>query len=323
MSCSGILITGASGFVGRALCAALVKNGYMIRAALRDATEFSGTECETVKVPTIDPHTDWTEALRGMAAVIHLAARVHVMHDVALNPLEEFRKVNVAGTEQLARSAAARGVRRFVYVSSIKVNGDTTREGRKFVVSDIPNPQDYYGISKAEAEQVLHRVSNETGMEIVIIRPPLVYGTGVKGNFAQMMQVLTKDTPLPLASVQNLRSLVYVENLVDALILCATHPAAAGKTYLVSDGEDISTPDLLRMLGNAMGHPARLFSCPPALLKFVGCLMGKSAQIERLLDSLQIDISKICSELGWRPPFTVQEGLRLTGNASLKNRAGV
>jgi nucleoside-diphosphate-sugar epimerase len=317
------LITGASGFVGRALCAALVKNGYMIRAALRDAAEFSGAECENVRVPTIDPHTDWTEALHGMAVVIHLAARVHVMHDVALNPLEEFRKVNVAGTEQLARSAAASGVRRFVYVSSIKVNGDTTREGRKFVASDLPNPQDYYGISKAEAEQVLHRVSNETGMEIVIIRPPLVYGTGVKGNFAQMMQVLAKDVPLPLASVQNLRSLVYVENLVDALILCATHPAAAGKTYLVSDGEDISTPDLLRMLGNAMGHPARLFSCPPALLKFVGCLMGKSAQIERLLDSLQIDTNKICSELGWRPPFTVQEGLRLTGNASLKNRAGV
>jgi nucleoside-diphosphate-sugar epimerase len=309
-----MLVTGANGFVGRALCHALVGKGYKVRVAVRDATRFAMTGCEVIKVPTVDENADWSEALGGMTTVIHLAARVHVMRDVAANPLEEFRRTNVEGTERLARSAAARGVKRLVYVSSIKVNGEEMGGGYAYTEQDMPSPQDPYGISKWEAEQALHRVARETGLEVVIVRPPLVYGPGVKGNFAQMLKVLTKGLPLPLASVENRRSLVYVGNLVDALILCAMHPAAAGQVYLVSDGEDIPTPDLLRRLGEALGRPARLFPCPPALLNLAGLLTGKSAQIERLLGSLQVDSGKIRRELNWTPPYTLQQGLQATAD---------
>lgn len=312
------LITGANGFVGRALCAELHERGFAVRAAVRSANvEFDDLEREIVGA--IDAETDWTNALHGVDVVIHLAARVHVMLDDASDPLEAFRRVNVAGTEHLARSAAASGVRRLVYVSSIKVNGEASSEGEKFSESDMPAPQDPYGVSKCEAEQALYRVAAETGLEVVIIRPPLVYGAGVKGNFAQMLKVLHKGIPLPLASVNNRRSLVYVGNLVGALILCATHPAAAGQTYLVSDGEDISTPDLLRQLGAAMGHPARLFSCLPVLLKLAGGLTDKADQVERLLGSLQVDSSKIRRELGWQPPFSLQQGLQATAESSRQN----
>jgi nucleoside-diphosphate-sugar epimerase len=305
------LITGANGFVGSALCKELSQKGYAVRAAVRSENVRSN-DIERTVVGTIDGETDWGKALIGVRVVVHLAARVHVMSDESSDPLAEFRKINVAGTEHLARSAAASGVQRFVYVSSIKVNGEATCAEKKFSELDTPSPQDPYGISKWEAEQALHRVAAETGLEVVIIRPPLVYGAGVKGNFAQMLKVLTKGIPLPLASVDNRRSLVYVGNLVDALILCATHPAAAGQTYLVSDGEDVSTSDLLRQLGTAMGHPAHLFHCPQALLRLAGRLLGKADQIERLLGSLQVDSGKIRRELDWMPPFTLQEGLRLT-----------
>lgn len=320
-----MLVTGANGFVGSALCAALKNKGHAVRAALRDPAEFAIDGCEIARVPALDANTDWRDALSGVATVIHLAARVHVMRDDASDPLEAFRRVNVAGTERLARSAAASGVKRLVFVSSIKVNGEVTgiadsterrvlsAEGRRvFREDDIPSPQDPYGISKWEAEQALHRIAKETGLEVVIVRPPLVYGAGVKGNFAQMLKVLAKGIPLPLASVRNLRSLVYVGNLADALILCATHPAAAGQTYLVSDGEDISTPGLLRRLGESMGHPARLFPCPLTLLEAAGWLIGKSGQVERLIGSLQIDSGKIRRELDWTPPYTLRQGLQAT-----------
>jgi nucleoside-diphosphate-sugar epimerase len=273
---------------------------------------------EEVVVGPIDGKTDWSEALAGVEVVIHLAARVHVMRDDATDPLDEFRKVNVAGTERLARSAAASGVKRLVYVSSIKVNGESTGEGEVFTEADVPSPQDPYGVSKWEAEQVLSHVSQETGLEVVIVRPPLVYGAGVKGNFVQMLGVLAKGVPLPLASVHNLRSLVYVGNLVDALIVCAKHAGAAGQTYLVSDGEDVSTTDLLRQLGTAMGCPARLFSCPHALLKLAGRLTGKAEQVERLLGSLRVDSGKIRRELNWSPPYTLGQGLRLTADQSAR-----
>ena len=305
------LVTGANGFVGRALCKELSQKGYAVRAAVR-SENVKFNDIERTIVGTIDGETEWGKALIGVRVVVHLAARVHVMSDESSDPLAEFRKINVAGTEHLAHSAAASGMKRFVYVSSIKVNGEATCTEKKFSELDTPSPQDPYGISKWEAEQALHRVATETGLEVVIVRPPLVYGAGVKGNFAQMLKVLTKGIPLPLASVDNRRSLIYVENLVDALILCATHPAAAGQTYLVSDGEDVSTPDLLRQLGTAMGHPAHLFHCPQALLRLAGRLLGKADQIERLLGSLQVDSGKIRRELDWIPPFTLQEGLRLT-----------
>lgn len=303
------LVTGANGFVGGSLCAELYRRGYAVRAAVRSANLWVD-DCERVIVGSIDSGTNWSAALCGVDVVIHLAARVHVMNESAADPLAEFLRVNLYGTENLARQAARAGVKRLVYVSSIKVNGERTI--LPFTEMDEPNPQDPYGVSKYEAEQALHRVAAETGLQIVIVRPPLVYGAGVKGNFAQMVKVLRSGIPLPLASVRNLRSLIYVGNFVDALIVCATHPAATGQTYLVSDGEDISTPDLLRRLGAAMGHPARLLPCPVALLQFGGRLLGKSEQVERLLGALRVDNSKICCELQWSPPYSLQQGLCAT-----------
>lgn len=290
-----------------------MRRGSHVKGATRSAHELP-VGVESAIVDSIDNETNWADALYGVDIVIHLAARVHVMKDVSVDPLAEFRKINVAGTEQLARCAAKSGAKRFVYVSSIKVNGEQTSATQPFTELDEANPQDPYGISKWQAEQALQRIAQETGLEVVIVRPPLVYGPEVKGNFAQMLKVLAKGIPLPLASVNNLRSLIYVENLVDALIVCASHPAAAGQTYLVSDSEDISTPNLLRQLGVAMGHPARLFPCPPALLKLAGRLTGKGEQVERLLDSLQLDSNKIRRELDWTPPYTLEQGLRATAD---------
>lgn len=311
---AGILVTGANGFVGRVLCTELVRRHYTVSGAVRHESGYETKKYPIVRIEEIGPTTDWKPALQGIDAVIHLAARVHIMQDGARDPLSEFRNINTAGTEQLANSAAACGVRRLVYVSSVKVNGEATHDGRKYNEEDAPCPQDPYGVSKFEAEQALQRVAAKTGLEIVIVRPPLVYGPGVKGNFAQMLKVLAKGIPLPLASVRNLRSLVYVENLVDALIVCATHPGAGGQTYLVSDGEDISTSGLLSRLGDAMGHPSRLFFCPPGLLKLVGQLSGKSDQIGRLLGSLQVDSGKIRRELNWIPSYSLQQGLQATAD---------
>lgn len=316
-----VLVTGASGFIGQSVCSKLLRQGFLVRGALRKNNEFqNGIELNVVG--EINGVTEWGNALAEVDIVIHLAARVHIINDVAVEPLAEFRQVNVLGTESLARQAVRAGVRRLVYVSSIKVNGEETEGALSYSERDVAVPRDPYGISKWEAEQVLHRVAKETGLEVVIVRPPLVYGSGVKGNFVQMLSVLSKGVPLPLSLVKNRRSLIYVENLADALILCATHPAADGQTYLLSDGDDVSTPDLLRQLGAAMGRPARLFPCHSVLLKLAGHLFGKSEQIERLLGSLRIDSGKIRRELNWHPPYTLQEGLRKTGEsfvARLKN----
>lgn len=312
-----VLVTGANGFIGRVLCDELIKHGHAVRAAVRSSTGADNADCEIVKISNINSETNWADALRNVSTVIHLAARVHVMHDKASDPLEEFRRVNVAGTLHLARSAAASGVKRLVYVSSIKVNGEETRGEVKFTELDEPSPQDPYGISKCEAEQALRLVAQETGLELVIVRPPLVYGPGVKGNFAHMLNMLAKRIPLPLASVNNLRSLVYVGNIADALIVCSIHPSAVGQTYLISDGDDISTPELLRQLSIAQGHVARLLPCPPIFLRLAGTLLGKSSQIERLLGSLRVNSDKIQKELDWVPPYRLQEGLRRTGEASV------
>ena len=305
-----ILVTGANGFVGRALCAALSQAGYEVLAAVRQTIpEYSVPQ---VIVGSGATSIDWRKALQGVDTIIHLAARVHVMFDSANDPLTEFRKVNTVGTEHLARSSAASGVKRFVYVSTIGVNGLLTYENSKFCEESIANPHNPYSLSKWEAEEVLKKVASETGLDVVIVRPPLVYGLGAPGNFAQLISVLKRGLPLPFALVRNKRSLIYVGNLVDALLLCATHPAAAGQTYLVSDGEDLSTSDLLHNLSTLMGRSPRLFAFPTALLKLAGHLTGKSKQIEQLLCSLQLDSSKIRRELGWKPPFTLQEGLNKT-----------
>lgn len=305
-----ILVTGANGFIGRVLCPALQQRGHAVRKAVR--AQSGNVPADTVAIGHIDQQTDWTAALQGVDAVIHLAARVHVMRESALDPLAAFRRINVAGTEHLARAAAAAGVKRLVYVSSVKVNGEETAPGEKFSEDDAPAPQDPYGVSKLEAEQALHLVAHDTGLEVVIVRPPLVYGPGVKGNFRQMLNVLGTGLPLPLATIHNLRSLIYVENLADALIACATHASAAGETYLVSDGEDISTPALLRTLGKALGKRAWLLPLPMGLLKKLAKLARKGPQAERLLGSLCVDSGKIRSQLDWMPPHALQHGLQAT-----------
>ncbi len=305
-----VLVTGANGFIGRVLCAALTQHGYAVRGAVRSSTASTQTPC--MAVGEITEQMDWSVALTDVDVVIHLAARVHVMRDTAVDPLAEFRRVNTAGTEHLARCAAASGVKRFVYVSSIGVNGSRTAVDEKFSEMDVPHPHNAYAVSKLEAEQALGRIARETGFQMVIVRPPLVYGPGVKGNFAQMLAMVAKGVPLPFASVHNRRSLIYVENLVDALIACVSHTAAAGQTYLVCDGEDVSTPDLLRQLAVAMGVPSRLFPCPVMLLRLAGKLTGQSQQLDRLLSSLQVDNGKIRRDLNWYPPYSLQQGLQAT-----------
>jgi len=248
--------------------------------------------------------------LGGIDVLVHCAARVHVMHENTSDPLSEFRRVNVAGTLALARQAATAGVRRFIFLSSVKVNGEETVLSHSYRADDVPSPQDPYGISKLEAEQGLMKVAADTGMEVVIIRPPLVYGSGVKGNFASMMKLVEKGLPLPLGAIHNKRSLIGIDNLVDLIIRCIDHPAAANQVFLAGDGEDLSTTELLRGVANAMGKPARLIPVPAVLLQLGATLLGKKAMAQRLLGSLQVDISKTCEVLDWKPPYTVEEGLR-------------
>ncbi len=306
-----ILATGASGFVGQALCSALIERGYEVRGAVRQEAAVLPPGMEKTVVGPMDGNTDWSDALRGIDCVIHLAARVHVMHEKSSDPLTEFRKVNVEGTVRLAEAAAAAGVKRLVYVSSIKVNGEATFE-RPFSESDAPNPPDPYGVSKWEAEMALQKISAETGLEIVIVRPPLVYGPGVGGNFARMLGWIEKGIPLPLGSVRNRRSMIYVENLADALIHCATRPEAANETFLVSDAKPVSTPELVRILSEKMGVKPAIFPLPLALLAMLGKLAGKSAEVERLTGSLEIDSSRIRKMLGWNPPHAMADGMAET-----------
>jgi UDP-glucose 4-epimerase len=304
-----ILVTGASGLVGRVLCAELFRRGYEVQGAVRLA--LAGVDDFDQKIiPFINGETDWSLALSDMQTVIHLAARVHVMADKAENPLAEFRRINTQGTLNLARQAAAAGVRRFVFVSSVKVNGEMTLPGHPFKADDAPAPLDAYGISKMEAEQGLHELAAKTGMEVVIIRPPLVYGPGVKANFAAMMRWLRRGVPLPLGAIDNRRSLVALDNLVDLIVTCISHPAAANQTFLVSDGEDVSTTQLLRRMGQALGRPARLLPVPAGLLELGAALVGRRDMAQRLCGSLQVDIEKTCQLLGWCPPLTLDEGLK-------------
>lgn len=306
------LITGATGFVGRSLCEKMLNSGWLVRGTVRSGKYLTGipTGVEIVQIQSIGPTTDWSLVLNGVGVVVHLAARVHVMNDTVADPLAAFREVNVVGTERLARMAAASGVKRFVFLSSVKVNGEGGN--RPYTEQDISAPEDAYGVSKWEAEQALRKIAAETGLEVVIIRPPLVYGPGVKANFLRMLGVINRGILLPLASINNRRSLIYLENLVDAIITCINHPKAAGQTYQVSDGEDVSTPELIRRVAAALGRPARLFPFPPSLLRFAGKLFGKSDAVERLVGLLTIDNSKIRRELGWKPPYTMEQGLKET-----------
>lgn len=304
---SRTLITGATGFVGSALMARLQAEGLQPLSTCRNA--LLNERC--VAAPPLEAGGDWSGLLKGVDTVVHTAARVHVMRDTSSNPLDAFRAVNVKGSLNLARQAESAGVKRFVFISSVKVNGEETRHGRPFAAGDNPAPEDVYGISKAEAEAGLRAISAETGMELVIIRPPLVYGAGVKGNFAAMMRAVAHGLPLPFGAVtDNRRSLVGLDNLVDLIVTCIDHPAAANQTLMVSDGEDLLTAGLLRRLGAAMGKPARLLNVPPALLSAAAAMIGKRAVAQRLLGNLQVDISHTCRTLDWKPPISVDEGLR-------------
>jgi nucleoside-diphosphate-sugar epimerase len=303
------LVTGAGGFVGKSLCAALSMRGLMVRAAVR-SVHGGSDEFDGVLIGAIDPKTDWSVALQGVSTVVHLAGRVHIMKDVAEDPLSEFRRVNVESTLSLASQAAAAGVKRFVFISSVKVNGESTRPGSAFTETDAPSPQDAYAQSKHEAEQGLRQIAAETGMEVVIIRPPLVYGPGVKANFAALVRGVRRGWPLPLGALRNRRSLVGLGNLVDFIVTCTTHPQAANQTFLVSDGQDLSTADLVRALARAAGVPARLPSVPVWALRGAAALLGKGDAVQRLCGNLQVDITKAREVLGWVPPVSVEEGLR-------------
>lgn len=311
------LITGANGFVGQPLCAELHNQGYSVRAAVRSANLLIENR-DTMPVGSIDGDTNWTKALLGVDVVIHLAARVHVMDELAADPLVEFLKVNLHGTQNLALQAARVGVKRLVYVSSVKVNGEETHGQRSYNEQDIPAPQEPYSVSKWQAEQALRSIAQETDLEIVIVRPPLVYGPGVKGNFIALLAAINKGLPLPLAGASNARSLVYVGNLVDALIVSATHSAAVGQTYMVRDGEDISTSLLVEKIAEALKRNNRSFYFPPSLLRAAAAMLGRSAQIERLFGSLRVNDAKLRSELGWIPPYTMAQGLRVTADHYLR-----
>ena len=286
---------------------------------MRHATGLTGTT--VVEAGDLTAQTDWSLTLAGADAVVHLAARVHVMHDTEADPLTAFRAVNVDGTLNLARQAAVSGVKRFVFISSVKVNGEVTQPRQAFSEADVSSPQDAYGQSKHEAEQGLRQIASTTGMEVVIIRPPLVYGLGVKANFASLMRAVQRGWPLPLGAVHNQRSFVALGNLVDFIVTCITHPKAANQTFLVSDGEDLSTPDLIRRMARAMNRPARLLSVPTFVLKAVAAMLGRCGMAQRLCGSLQVDISKSRQLLGWNPPFSVDEGLKrvVGGNWRLGN----
>jgi nucleoside-diphosphate-sugar epimerase len=312
-----VLVSGASGFVGTALCAELFHLDYYVRAAVR-STPIQATNIETESVGEINGDTDWSQALTGIKVVVHLAARVHVMKDNAANPLEASRKVNVNGTLTLARQAAKAGVQRFVFISSIKVNGENTLPTQPYTAETQPAPIDPYGISKREAEDELRQLAIQTGMDVVIIRPPLVYGPGVKGNFQTMLHWLEMGVPLPLGAIHNKRSFVALDNLIDLIVTCINHPAAANQTFLVSDDEDLSTTELLQRLGNALGKPARLLPLPARLLKTGAMLLGKRDIAQRLCDSLQVDISKTRALLNWNPPVTVDEALKKTATDFLQ-----
>jgi len=307
-----ILVTGPTGFVGNAFVRKAANDGAFkgVIAASRRKGLFWPDRVMSAVVDDLSSTTSWAVALQGVEAVVHCAARVHVMHDDATDPLSAYRQVNVEGTLNLARQAAQSGVRRFVFVSSVKVNGESTMPCQPFTTDDVPAPADPYGVSKLEAEQGLRDIEVRTGMEVVIVRPPLVYGPGVKANFASMMHWVARGIPLPLGSIHNRRSMVALDNLVDLLTTCCNHPAAAGQTLLVSDDEDVSTTDLLRRTAVAMGKPSRLVPFPESLLNFGATLLGKRDLAHRLCGSLQVDIVKTRKVLDWKPPLTLDQGLR-------------
>jgi nucleoside-diphosphate-sugar epimerase len=318
-----VLITGADGFIGSALCRRMLDEGWGVYGAIRSSAQkhLLPRGINVLEVGSIDAYTEWEPVICGIDIIVHLAARVHVIDDHASDPLTTYREINVAATKRLAQIAESKKVRRFVFVSSIKVNGEGGSD--PYTEKNQPAPVDPYGVSKLEAENVLHDIAGKRGLEIVILRPPLVYGPGVKANFLKLIKMISIGIPLPLAGLNNLLSMIYLGNLIDAILTCLCHPKAAGQTYLLSDGEDVSTPELIRRISFALGKPARLFPFPPVMLKMAGIITGKSAVMDRLLRSLTIDCSKIRRELNWQAPFSMDQGLKETAEWYLKQRSEV
>jgi nucleoside-diphosphate-sugar epimerase len=308
-----VLVTGASGFVGQGVCADLPSRGYSVRSVVRRNSEVGlPTGEQRFVMGDLDERSDWTAALAGIDSVVHLAGRVHLIQDTAADPLADYRRMNVALTLNLARQAAISGVRRFVFVSSIKVNGAVTPFGQPFTAEDEPRPKDPYAVSKYEAEQALMQLAGKTGMEVVILRPVLVYGPGVKANFLEMIGWLLRGVPLPLGALDNRRSVVALDNLVDCIATCLHHPAAANQVFLVSDGDDITVEALLRRTAAALGRRARLLPVPKFVLGMMGRIVGKEASVQRLSTALQVDISKTRQLLRWAPPVPVDVALMKT-----------
>lgn len=305
-----VLVTGASGLVGRRLCETLVRQGKAVRTVVRQ-TGLALPNVQQVGLGDLYGGTDWQAVLNGVDTVVHLAARVHVMHDTSADPLAAFRRVNVEATLNLARQAADAGVRRLVFVSSVKVNGEASHPGRPLTELDAAAPQDPYAVSKWEAEQGLLHLARSTGLQVVIIRPPLVYGPGVGANFAALARAVSRGWPLPLGAVHNRRSLVALDNLVDLIVVCLAHPGAANQIFFVSDGQDLSTAELVRGLAQAAGVGVRLLPVPTGLLMLLGRAVARASSVQRLCGDLQIDITKARQILGWQPVVTTEEGFRM------------
>lgn len=304
-----ILLTGANGFLGMRIFKSLQKNtNFKVKATIRQPIRSNVNN--VFELLDLTKNTNWSKILFSQNVIIHTAARVHVMKDNVSNPLEEYRRVNVQGTLNLARQSVLAGVKRFIFISSVKVNGEETFLGKPFTEEDKPSPRDPYSLSKWEAEQGLRQIEKETGLEVVIIRPPLVYGPFVKGNFANMIKFVVSGVPLPFGKIFNKRSLIAIDNLVDLIITCIDHPNAANQLFLVSDGKDLSTTELLKAIGKAKGISSKLIPIPVSILLIGFCLIGKKFLAQKLLCSLQVDISKAYKLLGWTPLVSIEEGLK-------------
>ncbi len=306
-----ICVTGITGFIGTAVCHRILNEGFSVVGTCRNYNNKNHlSRVSLFEIGDIDVKTSWEAALKGADAVVHTAARTHVVNETAIDPLAIYRQVNLHGTANLARQAAESGVKRFIFLSSVKVNGEASPIA--YTESDEPSPKDAYGISKMEAEQVLAEIADGTGMSVFILRPPLVYGPNVKANFLKLIRLVDRGMPLPLGSVDNQRSLIYVGNLADAIVRCIRHTETTSKTYLVRDGVDVATPELIRMIASALGKPARLFKISPKLLRAITRLAGRERDADRLIESLTVDDTKIRQELNWEPPFKIEYGLKET-----------